>query len=87
LLAAARARLERLQADVPQLESALRRLERLEEAEAATGEAVDEAEIEQIVERLRAEAAEPGLVTVEEHMQREALRAVFEAEFPPPPGE
>lgn len=85
--AAAWARLERLQADVPQLESALRRLERFEETEAATGEAVDEAEIEQIVQRLRAEAAEPGLVTVEEHMQREALRTVFEAEFPPSPGE
>jgi hypothetical protein len=81
LLAAGRARLQQLQADVPRLESALRRLERFEEAEAATGEAFDKAEIDDIVERLRAEAAEPGPITVEEHMQREALRDVFEAEF------
>ena len=83
LLEAGRARLERLRADVPRLESALRRLERFEAAESATGEPIDEGEIEQVVERLRAEAAEPGPVTVEEHMQREALRAVFDAEFAP----
>lgn len=81
LLDAGRARLERLRSDVPQLESALRRLERFAEAESATGEPVDEAEIEQIVERLRADVAEPAPVTVEEHMQREALRALFEGEF------
>lgn len=81
LLQSARSRLERLNSDVPELESALRRLERLQEAESATGERVDEAEIERIVERLRADTTEPSPVTVEEHMQREALRALFEGEF------
>ncbi|NLW50584.1 MAG: hypothetical protein GXY85_07025 [Candidatus Brocadiaceae bacterium] len=83
LLESARTRLERLSVDVPRLESALRRLERFERAEAATGEEVARAEIEQIVARLQAEAVETGPVTVEEHMQRQALRAMFEAEFEP----
>ena len=80
LLSDARDRLATLKDDADRLESAVHRLERLAQAQSATGEKVDSAEIAVIMEDARREEPEQGPATVEEHVQEEQLKQLFDTE-------
>ncbi|MFO8008693.1 MAG: hypothetical protein R6V05_13260 [Candidatus Brocadiia bacterium] len=66
--------------NLEQLRIAARRIDRLARGETATGVEVDQAEIERILREARTPPpAKPA--TVEEHVEREELRRLFESEF------
>ncbi len=80
LLGKAAERLATLQDNADRLDSALHRLERLAQAQSATGEKVDSAEIAAIMEDARRQEPEQGPATVEEHVQEEQLKQMFDTE-------
>ena len=71
----------RLTQESDALAAALRRLGRLAESEAATGETLAPADVEAILEGARSSAPEAGPRTVEEHMEAANMRELFEREF------
>ncbi len=73
--------LRRAQDTMARTRAAARRLSRLAGAEDATGVEVAEEEIREILAEIEATPAAPGPATVEEHVERERLRELFEAEF------
>ena len=73
-------RLAAMRETADRLESALRRLQRLAQAETATGQEVDRAEMASILEEARRQEPPQGPATVEEHVQEEQLRQLFERE-------
>jgi predicted RNase H-like nuclease (RuvC/YqgF family) len=81
LLEQAKTRLAAMRRLRERAQSAARRLGRIVDAESATGVKVDESEITQILEEARAEPADAGPATVEEHVERQRLKELFESEF------
>ncbi len=68
-------------ADLARMEVAERRLARIAQGEEVTGVEVDESEIARILQEARTGPQVAKPITVEEHVEREALRDLFEAEF------
>ena len=68
-------------ADLDRMEVAARRLARIARGEEVTGVEVDEAEIARVLQEARAGPRLTPTITVEEHIEREALRDLFDEEF------
>ncbi|MFO7958087.1 MAG: hypothetical protein R6X33_13425 [Candidatus Brocadiia bacterium] len=81
LMHEARAWLEDARETLERTRVASRRLERLAGAEEATGVEVSDEEIREVLAEVEATPAEPGPTTVEEHVERERLKELFEEEF------
>ena len=78
--ATAQQRLEQQNALLPRMQAALRRITRIADAE-STGVELDEKDIEKILEEARRKPVDLGPATVEEHVQREKLKKLFEGEL------
>jgi hypothetical protein len=81
LLSDSTGRLAAMQNSADRLDGALRRLQRLAETESATGEQVDRAEIASIMEDARRQEPQQGPATVEEHVEQEQLKQLFDTEI------
>lgn len=69
---------------LPQLESAIRRLERRADQEESIGVTLDEGEIRELLREIEeASGSLEGPVSLEEHAEREELRALFEGGLGP----
>jgi hypothetical protein len=80
MLTESRRWLEQARHNVEQLGMAERRIERLARGEEAMGTEAEPAEIERILREARTPPPS-GPITVEEHVEREQLRRLFEEEF------
>lgn len=78
LIVSSETRLARYRADSGRMEAALRRIRRLAAARNVTGEYPDRAEVERILEEAFRPDSGGTPVTVEAHVEREELRALFE---------
>jgi hypothetical protein len=79
--AQAREQLDTMSRTQVRIETALRRLRRLAQAEQVTGADISEAEIAQIMREANQVPTAPLPATVEAHAQKEELRQLFEQEF------
>ena len=77
VMATAQQRLEEQNALLPRMQAALRRITRMADAE-STGVELDEKEIENVLEEARRKPVDLGPATVEEHVEREKLKKLFE---------
>ncbi len=75
---ALRGRLETFRKKRQQLSVALRRARRLADAESAAGDDLLEIDVESIVQEIKTTARRSQAKTVEEHMERDALRDLFD---------
>jgi len=80
LAAAATARQAQLKSALVRVEAAVRQIKRLADAE-STGVVLGENELDRILEDARRQPVATGPATVEEHVEKEQLKKLFEEEF------
>lgn len=73
--------LAKAQDKLDRLEVAERRFERLAEVESATGTPIEQTELEEMLEEMEPPPRAAAPATVEEHVEREDLRRLYQREF------